>query len=551
MKTRHSLAIILCAATLMAVAPLHAATPPDAGQVLEQMNRPAQPLPPPTGLTIQPGDAYAPPPAGGAKAVVQRIILEGMSRFDEQTLLAALGEYQGRAFDLAGLHGLAERITGFYHAHGYPFALAYLPPQTVKTGTLAIRIIEGRYGVVRVVGAPDLKEGVEAFLSGLKPGEVIEAGPLERAIHILGDQPGLTFSPVLMPGADVGSGDLEVRVTEGRRSSGDIRLDNHGNRYTGAWRASATQGISRLFAFGDQLTLGALLTDEQLWYGRLGYSLPIGGSGLRAKAEYLQTSYELGGDFSSLGATGEARITTLGVSYPLRRSPTGNLSLSAEYHYKELEERPNNSASRNSKHSDLLPLALQFDSRDSLGGGGITWGVLTWTLGELDLDTTLHAVDQATARTEGGFSRLNLELARLQKLSTSITLYGRFSVQWTEDNLDSSEDFGLGGADGVRAYPQGEAMGDSGWLGQLELRYQAGSLSPYLFYDTGTVTINATPWAVGDNERSLSGGGIGIRFDADAWSLDACAAWRINGGSPQSDSKNDQPHLWVSAHYRF
>lgn len=524
---------------------------PEAGQILEQLKQPVQPQPAPTELLIRPGTAEQPTAAGGVQVVVKTITLQGMTRFDEATLLAALGEYRDRTFDLAGLRGLAGRITRFYRERGYPVALAYLPPQTVKGGALEIRIVEGRYGEVRVEGDPSLAAGARAFLGGLEPGEVIEGAPLERAIHLLGDQPGVVISPVLMPGSAVGSGDLEVRIAEGERFAGDIGLDNYGNRYTGDLRSSVTLGVNRLLAFGDQLTLGALYTDEHLWYGRLGYSLPLGGSGLRARAEYLRTAYELGEEFSSLGATGNVDISTLGLAYPLIRSQRANLSLQADYVHKALEERANDAVPTTEKSSDALPLSLRFDRRDALAGGGLTWGELTWTPGRLDLDSGLRKVDRLTARTDGRFNRLNLELARLQRLPGSLSLYGRFSGQWSAGNLDSSEGFGLGGANGVRAYPQGEALGDRGWLGQVELRWSRGAFAPYAFFDGGGITVNADTWEAGENHRRLSGGGLGVRYATAGISFDVAAAWRVSGGEPESDTRNDQPRFWGSAHYRF
>ena len=37
-----------------------------------------------------------------------------------------------------------------------------------------------------------------------------------------------------------------------------------------------------------------------------------------------------------------------------------------------------------------------------------------------------------------------------------------------------------------------------------------GSLSLSVFYDTGTVSINHDPYAAGDNNRRLSGAGLGV-----------------------------------------
>ncbi|MCC6200958.1 MAG: ShlB/FhaC/HecB family hemolysin secretion/activation protein [Moraxellaceae bacterium] len=131
-------------------------------------------------------------------------------------------------------------------------------------------------------------------------------------------------------------------------------------------------------------------------------------------------------------------------------------------------------------------MSLQFDLRDSLGGGGTTYGSLAYTTGQLDLDAVLQAAEALSAKTQGSFDKWNVDVARIQATSVnSLSLFARVSAQWAGTNLDSSEDFGLGGPNGVRAYPLGEGYGDEGWLTQIEARYQMGSFVPYAFYDAG------------------------------------------------------------------
>jgi len=130
---------------------------------------------------------------------------------------------------------------------------------------------------------------------------------------------------------------------------------------------------------------------------------------------------------------------------------------------------------------------------------------------------------------------------------------GHINLQSASKNLDSSEKMSLGGAGGVRAYPTSEAIGDEGVLAQLELRYSAGSYAPYVFVDGGSIKTNAKP-APGatNNKRSLSGGGVGVRYQRNAWSGDATLAWRNTGGAPQADTSRDpKPRVWVNLGYRF
>ena len=52
-----------------------------------------------------------------------------------------------------------------------------------------------------------------------------------------------------------------------------------------------------------------------------------------------------------------------------------------------------------------------------------------------------------------------------------MNLHINLHSQLASKDLDGSEQFSLGGADGIRAYPQGEASGSSGYQATAELRY--------------------------------------------------------------------------------
>lgn len=537
---------------LMASSSIHAQTPPapDAGRLLQDLEVPPTPILPSTDLQLEEPAPLDEAVTGGAKIELKTIRLNGMTRFDENRLQAVVHGALGKSHDLAGLRQLANRITNFYREQGYPFARAYLPPQRMTDGELLIEIIEGRYGKVTAVGEEKLAAQAQPFLSALEPGEVIEGGQLERTALILGDQPGIVLSPIVRPGEEVGTGDLEARVSHGPALDARLSADNHGNRYSGRHRAIGTVNWNSPFMLGDQLSASAMLTEEDQWFGQLAYAMPLGTSGLRGEVSYAHTYYELGKEFSDIDATGTANITTVGLSYPLIRTRDRNLILSAQYQHKGLEDEYGAVDVSNNKSSDSLPVALQFDVRDQLGGGGITYGAVRWTAGRLSLDSdSLRLEDRFTARSHGSFQKLNIDIARLQRLPGSLTLFGRVSAQLTDENLDSSESFSLGGANGVRAYPQGEGNGDRGVLGQLELRYNLRQFTPYAFYDAGTVRLNADPWVAGENHRNIAGGGVGLRVNYQKLSFDASLAWATHGGDPESDSKREVPRFWLKAEY--
>ena len=280
---------------------------------------------------------------------------------------------------------------------------------------------------------------------------------------------------------------------------------------------------------------------------------------IRTISLFLRVSaYTLGKDFSASNASGTAKTSSLGLSYPILRSQQVNLNLSGVYQHKALNDKSGLEASDHDKKSDSLALSLGFDRRDNLGGGGITYGALAYSRGYLQLSSVLAAADSLSAQnTRGSFDKWNLDLARMQATSVSGgTLFGRLSAQRAGKNLDSSEGYSLGGAQGVRAYSQGEGTGDEGYFVQLEARYQMGSLAPYVFHDAGRVTVNANNAQLTlpstANSRSLAGSGLGVRYSEGPLSVDAALAWRTKGGRPADlNERDEKPRAWVVGRYAF
>jgi len=525
---------------------LYAAAPPDAGQTMQQLQ--PQPALPPASSTLElqaPATPHS--DAGGTQLTLTRIHLSSTA-FPPEQLLDLVKDAYGQRFDLAGLNALAARITNFYRAHGFPFAVTLVPPQTPHNGEITLQVIEGRYG--RVTAAGDDAADADAWLTRLQPGAAITQGPLERSLRVLDSVPGVSINPVMQPGQQVGEGDLEVELRR-ERAGGSVGMSNHGNRYTGEAQARAGVWAGSVLTFADRITLDALLTDESLWMGALNYELPLGTNGLRTQFGYAHTYYELGEEFAGLDATGRARIASVGLSYPLLLTARGSVAVGLDYRHKSLRDSQGAVSVETDKSSDSLRAAVTSDWRDRLLGGGVSWGNLALTHGHLSLDGASERIDAASARTRGNFDILTLDLSRVQSVAGPLSLFGRIAAQWASKNLDSSERFGLGGVYGVRAYPTGEGYGDEGVLMQLEARYRVGSFTPYALYDAGRVQINTKQWAPGRNRRDLSGAGVGLRWNSAQVSADVNVAWRTSGDASTADPRDRARRIWAGLQSRF
>lgn len=533
------------ALSIASLAPFHAlaADPPDAG-LLYQESQPTIAPPPPSSLELNlQGEPLQEGQSGGAKVTLRSVQIEGNSIFSNEQLKQQLGTIEGKEYDLAGLRELANEISRYYRSHGYPFARAMLPPQNLAKGMLKLTVVEGQYGQVTNQSDDDaLAKTVDRYLSPLSPGDVIESAPLERQLLLLSDLPGVEATPVLRPGQQQGSGDLEVTVSQGSRIHGGIGMNNYGSRYSGEYRGQGNLQINHLLMVGDELTLSASYSSEDTWLGSVGYSLPLWHNGLRAQVSYSHTDYQLGHGFE--GYEGTAKVTSAGLSYPIIRTQATNLTVTGSYQYKDLDDDTPFDFSQGS-HSHTLPVGLNFNHQDGLLGGGVSWGALTVTPGK----TSSHAT--GTGSSDQDFTKWDLEVARIQNLGAGFSLYGRASGQWADrKELDGSENFYLGGPNAVRSYPVGEGSGSRGYLGQLELRYQIPVLNvqSYGFFDSGYSPNGGIDV---DDSRRISGAGLGLRYNIVGISIDGAVAWKVNSDDAQSDDKQRDPRFWLTTSYNF
>lgn len=529
----------LVAFALCFAQPALAAQIPDAGRILESIKAPLS-LPPPSDNAL-PESAPARPAItlpSDVKVYVKAFRIVGTREFSEAQLLALLADSTERELSLAELQGLADRITHHFRDHGYLLARAYLPAQDIDNGLLTIAVLEGRLGKIELDNRSLLGDATaRRKLDDLQPGAAVQAESLERSLLLLNDLPGVEVRSTLKPGASVGLTDLDVSLGAGPRLAGSLELDNFDNSYTGNERLGGNLAINSPTGLGDTLSLRGLTSGSGMSYGRLAYQLPVGPHATQVGLAWSEMRYELGEDFESLDAHGKASIASVYALQPLMRSRLARLNGQLSYERKLLEDRVDITDTILDKTLDVWSLGLSGDHQDSwLGGGAMQYGVSLIT-GHLKLDEASAALDDAGLETDGVYTKFAFQLSRLQRLSDRFSLQGRVSGQRAAKNLDSSEKLSLGGAYGVRAYPQGEASADDAWLANLELRYSHDSAWQFFgFYDAAGGRLSHDPVAgTLNNSRTLSGVGLGVNLVLPAEiSLQAFAAWRTSS-EPTSD----------------
>jgi hemolysin activation/secretion protein len=529
---------------------------PTAGSQMQQI--PPAPAPQKMAPKVAPAPAAAPAAmadASGVKIVVTRLSVTGSKAYSETELLAATGFTAGSELSLTDLRAMAARIAALYHRNGYFLAQAYLPEQDIHDGAVTIAVLDGRYGKVALRNQSRVSDELaNSLLGGLDNGDMVGVEPLENRLLLLSDLPGVQVKSTLVPGASVGASDLIVDLTPGQRVSGSVDADNAGNRYTGEYRAGATVNLNEPTGHGDVATLRVLSSGSGLNYARISYQAQIGKA--TAGVAYSHLRYRLGREFAPLDANGTAKVASVYGGYPLIRSRNTNLTALMGFDSKRFEDRVGSTSSVADKTARVLIASLYGNHRDKLGGGGLNSYGLAWSTGQIDLQTpSLRAFDAVSARSNGHYNKLGFNAARLQSVTEAVSLYGAVSGQMASKNLDVSEKMELGGMYGVRAYPEGEAYADQGYVLNLEARMDLQRFSETMpgqmqligFVDHGRVSTNKDAWTAGSNHRALSGAGVGLVWsDRNDFIVRAYYAHKL-GNAKALSAPDSAGRFWLQA----
>jgi hemolysin activation/secretion protein len=375
--------------------------------------------------------------------------------------------------------------------------------------------------------------------------ELLNADAIDRAMLLADDLPGVAVAGSLRPGAQANQTELVIKLADEPLRMGDAALDNTGSRATGAERLSANLSFNSPFQQGDLLSANLIHT-EGSDYLRVAGSIPVGPHGWRVGANVSSMAYRLvTPEFAALDSKGTSNSTGLEASYPLIRSRLQNLYFNASAEQKHFDNQANG-ATTTQYQSNALTLSLSGNQFDKLGGGGANSASLALTSGQLDLaGSPNQAADATSTQAEGVFSKLRYSASRQQGITEDISFYAALSGQWASKNLDSSEKFYLGGANGVRAYPSSEGGGAHGQMLNLELRMRLPEgFSVTGFYDYGQVSVNPNNSFTGApalNDYALKGAGLALAWQGrSGLSLKATWAQRIGDNPNPSATGKDQ-----------
>lgn len=484
----------------------------------------------------------------GKTIFVKSFEIEGAVHIDESTLQNLISSYTKKDLNFNQLQEVTSIITKYYRSKNYFVARAYLPVQDINknNGIIKISIIEGNYGKFNLENNSLVKDSiVQGMLDDVKKrGNVVSANTLERGMLIINDTPGVKVTSAdIKPGIDVGTSDFDITTQETKRFDGYILADNYGSRYTGKNRVMAGVNINSPFNIGDKISLSGLLSNKSdLKNGRLAYSAPLMSNGLRGELSYSKTTYALGDKYSNLDAKGNSTSLDATLTYPIIRTRLENLNASLNIAKKDLKDEINAQDDTTKKDVKSLRLGLDYDkSYLAFNLPSSSKVSFNYTYGKLSFDdASKEADDEAGANTNGNYSKINLDLSHSINFTEKLSLDTSLNLQYalSHKNLDGSEDLSIGGAYGVKLYPDSEVSAENGYIFNIEAKYRLPDINSLtntvgIFYDRGRAFMANNN--VGFEAKSLQDVGVGYYASYKDFFGQVQVAWNVNSSPVTSE----------------
>ncbi|MDD2758850.1 MAG: ShlB/FhaC/HecB family hemolysin secretion/activation protein [Methylomonas sp.] len=323
-----------------------------------------------------------------------------------------------------------------------------------------------------------------------------------------------------MPSANQpGATDLVVEITR-KTFSGALGFNNRLTKLLGTYRGEVYGEANNLLGMQEKSYARVLQSfEDKMTVLSLGEDLPLFGEGTRMSFMLNQVWSNTPLFDIASGLTSKQLSFNVGLTHPLIRSRSTNLSLRGTFSMVDSRSRSqffNEEISNDRIRS--FRIGMTYDLADGWRGINIADLELSQGIDALGARNPSQAARDAgtsklsAAQGQVDYVKTNLYLARLQPLAPQWDFLVAFQGQYTEDVLLAPEQFSLGGEQFLRAYDPSEFIGDKGYATKAELRYtinpfDIGSTTFYGFYDHGEVHYNYDRPSV-----SVDAAGLGMRL---------------------------------------
>ncbi|MGB5156433.1 MAG: ShlB/FhaC/HecB family hemolysin secretion/activation protein [Desulfobacterales bacterium] len=453
--------------------------------------------------------------------------IEGNTLLKVDELKNVVKDFTGPGKTSDDVEKARDSLEKLYHKAGYPTVLVNIPEQTLDNGLVRLVVLESKIGKVKVTGNRYFTmEKIFRGLPSFRPGEILYIPGAQGELAKINRNKDFKVAPVLTPGREPGTVDVELQVKDRLPLHGSLELNNRNTHDTTDLRLNGMISFDNLWQKEHSISLQYQTSPQELSEVEVfaaSYVLPVPWKDGDIFALYGVLSDSETAFGEGFNVIGKGKLFGARYVSPLPPSDLYSHNITIGLDYKDFDE----SLGYNTTSGDepvktplaYLPLSFAY-SGSSPDTQGITQISASFNMVFRGLVTDRREFEDKRYKASGNYLYARAGIERSQKLPLSLGLFIKLDGQIANQPLPSNEQYSAGGMESVRGYKESEVLGDNAihgiaqisgpdLSGILGFREEFGFL-PYLFYDYANVkTQDSLPGQ--DGEATIHGAGVGMR----------------------------------------
>lgn len=467
----------------------------------------------------------------GNSIVIKQVLFTGNTVFSQQELEAVTQEYLNREIHASDVESIRRKISQHYADQGYINSGAVLESQSLTSGVLTLKIIEGKLVDVRQTGQGRLQEFYirDRLIAG--SGEPMNINELQDTYRLLlGDPLIKQLNGQLLPGNRLGENILDVNVTRARPYQLSFTADDYQTPSVGEYAGRISGWVDNLLTLGERVDAQFIASGGALGYNT-GINLPLNAIDTRFSFRYSDvTSSIIEQTMKTLGITNHVIGFDGGLSQPVYRTFADDLTLGLNF-----VVRRNNTLisgqcvpmeSSGNKDCETQVTVLRMSQR--LSHRGDSNSMVFWSTFNAGLNALGSTINASGLQSGQFFSWLGQSMFSQRLLDDGTHLIVKGNIQLADSPLLSLERYSVGGVYTVRGYRENTYVRDNGFNTSVELHYpiynadtvKKNNLHLVPFWDYGGAWNNQNLDITGKSTNYLFSAGIGFNWQFHHLSTD-------------------------------
>jgi len=393
---------------------------------------------------------------GGKKFLLNEVKLIGNESYKAEEFNPFINKYKNKEVTLGDLETLSKEIERDYLRKGV-IAAVFIPPQEVKKGVVTLRIVEARFGELKVKDTKYFDKNRIYYYWQIAPGRILRYDNLSKNVQMMNKNPDREVKAILAAGKKPGTTDVILDSKTSFPAHILYTFDNEGSVSTGKSRTGLGLRHNNFLGFDDTLLQGC--TFGTSFSGTYTYhSVPISPDGLSLFYGYARSMSSPLKEFTDLNMKSQSRNTTISLKQDLFDKDQYIGELSAGFQASD-KVTHSNSGTVNRDELRIFTFSGSYLKR---GFGSTTSFSSELAQGVPYFGASPSDNPIASRNAKSTFTTLNLGMQHRRVLPLKMQASFKFKSQIAFNKLTSQQGFSLGGIDSVRGYPSGDFIGDTG-----------------------------------------------------------------------------------------